>query len=152
MFSMLFNENPPTFQLTCIRANLYMSWNELEVTFCMYREIQNFLFSISWWTAASVFGTLTVLKLFVMTWTRNAKLTRLITLISFKIWHRYAPRNTTRNATRNATSFWISPYIQKVTSGSYQGDVLTHIDWALISSHNFCTVRTDFKLNSCAAK
>ena len=63
----------------------------------------------------------------IRTWTRNAKLTRLMIFISFKIWHRYAPRNTTRNV----TSFWISRYTQKVTSCSYQGDVLTHIDWAL---------------------
>ena len=62
----------------------------------------------------------------IMTWTRNAKLTRLIRFISFKIWHRYAPRN----ATRNATSFWNSRYIQKITSGSHHGDFLTRIDWA----------------------
>ena len=62
----------------------------------------------------------------IRTWTRNAKLPRLIRFISFKIWHRYAPRNTTRNA----TSFWISRYTQKITSGSYQGDVLTRVDWA----------------------
>ena len=34
----------------------------------------------------------------IRTWTRNAKLPRLIRFISFKISHRYAPRNTTRNA------------------------------------------------------
>ena len=40
----------------------------------------------------------------IRTWTRNPKLPRLIRFLSFKIWHRYAPRN----APRNATSFWIS--------------------------------------------
>ena len=49
----------------------------------------------------------------IRTWTRNAKLTRLIIFISFKIWHRCAPRNTIRNA----ASFWIFPYRQKVASG-----------------------------------
>ena len=68
----------------------------------------------------------------IRTWTRNAKLPRLIRFISFKIWHRYAPRN----ATRNATIFWISRFIQKVTSGSYQGDVLMCIDWAFHWSLN----------------
>ena len=32
--------------------------------------------------------------------------------------------------------FWFSCYIQKVMSGSYQGDVLTCIDWALRSPFN----------------
>ena len=54
----------------------------------------------------------------IRTWTRNAKPTRLIVFISFKVWHRHAPRNTTRNA----TSFWISRYTQNIASGSYQGD------------------------------
>ena len=62
----------------------------------------------------------------IRTWTRNAKLTRFIIFISFKIWHRYASRNTTRNG----TSIWISRYRQKVTSGSFPDDVLTRIDWA----------------------
>ena len=39
----------------------------------------------------------------IRTWTRNVKLARLTRFISFKIWHRYAPRN--------ATSFWISCYL-----------------------------------------
>ena len=63
----------------------------------------------------------------IRTWTRNAKLTRLIIFISFKIWHRCAPRNTTRNA----ASFWISRYRQKVTSGSLSDDVLRRIDYRL---------------------
>ena len=63
----------------------------------------------------------------IRTWTRNAKLTRLVIFIFFKIWNRHAPRNTTRNV----TSFWISRYTWKITSGSYQGDFLTRIDWAL---------------------
>ena len=49
--------------------------------------------------------------------------------ISFKIWHRYAPRNKTRNA----TSFWIK-VSTKNTPGSYHGDFWTRssIDWALM--------------------
>ena len=46
----------------------------------------------------------------IRTWNRNAKMTRLVIFISFKIWH--------RNTTRNATSFWISRYTRKITSGS----------------------------------
>ena len=58
----------------------------------------------------------------IRTWTRNAKLPRLIRFISFKIWHRYAPRN--------ATSFWISRYTYKITSGTYL--------WWLLDAFRLC--------------
>ena len=58
---------------------------------------------------------------------QSAKLTRPIKCISFKIWHRYAPRNKTRNA----TSFWVKVNTTKNTPGSYHGDFWTRsIDWA----------------------
>ena len=38
-----------------------------------------------------------------------------------------------RSTPRNVNSFRISRYTQKNTSGSYRGDFLTRIDWALVN-------------------
>ena len=69
----------------------------------------------------------------IRTWTRNAKLTRLMIFISSKIWHRRAPRNTSRNA---------ASYRQKVTSVSLPDDVLTRVDWALTGLLCFWTPKS----------
>ena len=62
----------------------------------------------------------------IRTWTRNTKLPRLIRFISFNIWHRYAPRNTTRNV----TTIWISQYTEKNTSEAFSSGHTKIVDFA----------------------
>ena len=51
-----------------------LSWNEPEVTFCVYREIQTYLLGISWWTFASVSGTYPVKFLKLLYHDQNCKI------------------------------------------------------------------------------